>query len=145
MDERYAEETQTLRELLALMHEHDLDTIKVKLGDAIYELSRANSEWVRQADGFSSTSTGESAPVAGPNVTKVLAPLTGVFYLAASPDAAPYVEVGDRVEAGDVLCVLEAMKLFNEIQSDYSGTIVRVVPGNGELVSQGEELFWIEQ
>ena len=52
--------------------------------------------------------------------------------------------MGDRVETGDVLCVLEAMKLFNEIQSDYAGTIVRVVPGNGELVSQGEELFWIE-
>ena len=55
-----------------------------------------------------------------------------------------HVDVGDRVETGDVLCVLEAMKLFNEIQSDYSGTIVRIVPGNGELVSQGEELFWIE-
>ena len=53
MDERYPEETQTLRELLALMHEHDLDTIKVKLGDAIYELSRASSEPAPQADGFS--------------------------------------------------------------------------------------------
>jgi acetyl-CoA carboxylase biotin carboxyl carrier protein len=143
MDERYAEETQTLHELLALMHEHALDTIKVRLGDAIYELSRASSE--PAPDDSFSTSAGESAPAAGPNVTKVLAPLTGVFYLASSPDAAPYVEVGHRVETGDVLCVLEAMKLFNEIQSDYSGTIVRVVPGNGELVSQGEELFWIEQ
>ncbi|MFY9739568.1 MAG: biotin/lipoyl-containing protein [Candidatus Cybelea sp.] len=145
MDERYAEETQTLRELLALMHEHDLDTIKVRLGDATYELSRASSEQAPQADGFSSTSAGESAPAAAANVTKVLAPLTGVFYFASSPDAAPYVEVGDRVETGDILCVLEAMKLFNEIQSDYSGTIVRVVPENGELVSQGQELFWIER
>jgi acetyl-CoA carboxylase biotin carboxyl carrier protein len=74
----------------------------------------------------------------------VLAPLTGVFYRASSPDAQAYVEVGDVVQAGDVICVLEAMKLFNEIQSDYAGTIVRIVPGNGELVSQGEELFWIE-
>ncbi len=84
------------------------------------------------------------APVAGANVTKVIAPLTGVFYRASSPDAPAYVEVGDGVGVGDVLCVLEAMKLFNEIQSDYAGTIVRIVPGNGELVSQGEELFWIE-
>jgi acetyl-CoA carboxylase biotin carboxyl carrier protein len=144
MDERYPEETQTLRELLALMQEHDLDTVKVKLGDAVYELSRASSEPAPQADGLSSTAAGERTPAAGANVTKVLAPLTGVFYLASSPDATPYVEVGDRVETGDVLCVLEAMKLFNEIQSDYSGTIVRVVPGNGELVSQGQELFWIE-
>jgi acetyl-CoA carboxylase biotin carboxyl carrier protein len=144
MDEHYAQETQTLRELLALMHEHDLDTIKVRLGDAIYELSRAGAEPASQPGNFSSAPAGESAPEAGANVTKVLAPLTGVFYRASSPDTTSYVEVGDRVETGDVLCVLEAMKLFNEIQSDYAGTIVRVVPGNGELVSQGEELFWIE-
>ncbi|MGA9946469.1 MAG: biotin/lipoyl-containing protein, partial [Candidatus Cybelea sp.] len=80
----------------------------------------------------------------GANVTRVLAPLTGVFYRSPSPDAAPYVDVGDRVEPGDVLCVLEAMKLFNEIQSDDAGRIVRIVPDNGELVSQGGELFWIE-
>jgi acetyl-CoA carboxylase biotin carboxyl carrier protein len=71
--------------------------------------------------------------------------LTGVFYRSSSPDVPSYVEVGDRVTPGDVLCVLEAMKLFNEIQSDDAGTIVRIVPGNGDLVSQGEELFWIEQ
>jgi acetyl-CoA carboxylase biotin carboxyl carrier protein len=147
MDERYAEETQTLRELLAIMHEHDLDTIKVKLGDAIYELSRRESQPVAPAAHSSSVAPAADDPAAttaGANVTKVLAPLTGVFYRSPSPDAPAYVEVGDRVEAGDVLCVLEAMKLFNEIQSDDAGKIVRIVPGNGELVSQGEELFWIE-
>jgi acetyl-CoA carboxylase biotin carboxyl carrier protein len=143
MEDRYADETQTLRELLGLMHEHDLDHLKVRLGDAVYEISRRAC-----APGSSPPPSlaGEPAqePSAGANVSKVLAPLTGVFYRASSPDAQPYVEVGDRVEAGDVLCVLEAMKLFNEIQSDYAGTIARIVPGNGELVSQGEELFWIE-
>ena len=144
MEERYAEETQTLRELLALMHEHDLDTLKVKLGDAIYELSRRQPDPLPAAAASSPAVAEESAPVAGANVGKVAAPLTGVFYRAPTPDASPYVELGDRVEIGDVLCVLEAMKLFNEIQSDDAGTIVRIVPGNGELVSQGEELFWIE-
>ncbi|MFZ1016805.1 MAG: biotin/lipoyl-containing protein [Candidatus Cybelea sp.] len=145
MDERYAEETQTLRDLLELMHEHDLDTIKVKLGDAIYELSRRGSEAPPEAWGAPAPVSAEETPPAAPaNVTKVPAPLTGVFYRSSSPEAASYVEVGDRVEIGDVLCVLEAMKLFNEIQSDYAGTILRIVPGNGELVSQGEDLFWIE-
>lgn len=144
MDDRYAEETQTLRELLAIMHEHDLDAIKVKLGDAIYELSR-RLEPAPPAEPRSQAAAGEpAAPVAGANVTKVFAPLTGVFYRSPSPDAAAYVEVGDRVQSGDVLCVLEAMKLFNEIQSDDTGTVVRIVPGNGELVSQGDELFWID-
>jgi acetyl-CoA carboxylase biotin carboxyl carrier protein len=145
MDERYAEETQTLRELLAIMHEHDLETIKVKLGDAIYELSR-RSEPPSSAEppGHPMASDEPAAPVAGANVTKVFAPLTGVFYRSPSPDAPAYVDVGDRVQPGDVLCVLEAMKLFNEIQSDDAGTVVRVIPGNGELVSQGDELFWID-
>jgi acetyl-CoA carboxylase biotin carboxyl carrier protein len=149
MDERYAEETQTLRELLALMHEHDLASIKIKLGDAVYEIERRGSQAgqiaATTASAESSVSEQPSPPVATNNVAKVLAPLTGVFYRASSPDAAPYVEIGDRVETGDVLCVLEAMKLFNEIQSDDAGTIVRIVPDNGELVSQGEELFWIER
>jgi acetyl-CoA carboxylase biotin carboxyl carrier protein len=147
MEERYADETQTLRELLEIMHEHDLDLIKVKLGDTVYELGR------RQADPAASlaprpaaaaAASEPAAPIAGANVRKVLAPLTGVFYRSPSPDAEAYVGVGDRVQVGDVLCVLEAMKLFNEIQTDDAGTIVRIVPENGELVSQGEDLFWIE-
>ena len=85
------------------------------------------------------------APSAPPaNVKRVTAPLTGVFYRASSPDAESFVNPGDRVENGSVLCILEAMKLFNEIQSDFAGTIARIVPENGELVSQGDDLFWIE-
>ena len=144
MEERYAQETQTLRELLEIMHEHDLDTIKIKLGDAIYELSRRQAALAHPAVATpSAPREAAAAPAPGANVTRVLAPLTGVFYRSPSPDAAAYVEVGDRVETGDVLCVLEAMKLFNEIQSDYAGTIARIIPENGELVSQGDELFWI--
>ena len=146
MDERYADEAQTLRELLAIMREHDLDSIKVKLGDAVYELSRRNSQAAAPVPYSNATgaAAGEPASAAASNAIKVLAPLTGVFYRSSSPEAQPFVEVGDRVAAGDVLCVLEAMKLFNEIQSDDAGTIVRILPGNGELVSQGDELFWIE-
>lgn len=144
MEERYAEETETLRELLAIMNEHDLESIKVKLGDAVYELSRRSSDAPPATHAAATQAQAETSSVpADANVTKVLAPLTGVFYRASSPDAPAYVDVGDRVELGDVLCVLEAMKLFNEIQSDDAGTIVRIVPDNGELVSQGEELFWI--
>jgi len=146
MEDRYAEETQTLRELLELMHEHDLETLKIKLGDAVYELSRRDPQPAAAAQHLPPAPAADDAPLAAPaTATKVLAPLTGVFYRAASPDVEPFVEIGDRVEPGDVLCVLEAMKLFNEIQSDDAGTILRVIPDNGELVSQGDELFWIER
>ncbi|HKU81938.1 MAG TPA: biotin/lipoyl-containing protein [Candidatus Tumulicola sp.] len=142
-------ELQTLHELLEVMREHDLDRLTVRRGDAVYEIVRRESAGkpaaaggplpAMPAGGFS-----DVPPAAGANTKKIVAPLTGVFYRSASPDADAFVSVGDRVAAGDVLCILEAMKLFNEIQSDYEGTLVRVVPENGELVSQGAELFWIE-
>lgn len=135
------EERETLDELLRIMREHDLDRIKVKVGDATYELVRRGP--AASPNGMS-LSPQPAAVATTANYKRVLAPLTGVFYRQASPDAEPFVNEGDRVEVGSVLCVLEAMKLFNEIQSDYAGTVVRVIPGNGELVSQGEELFWIQ-
>ena len=147
-------DTETIQELLEIMHEHDLDRIKVKVGDAVYELVRreAGTQMVMAAapaapahHPVTGTITEAHAPAASApaNVKRVTAPLTGVFYRSPSPDAESFVNDGDRVEVGAVLCILEAMKLFNEIQSDYAGTIVRIIPENGELVSQGEELFWI--
>ena len=56
----------------------------------------------------------------------------------------PFVEVGSRVEAGDTVCVLEAMKIFNEITSDYAGVVTRIIPENAELVALDDDLFWIE-
>lgn len=144
MDDHESEQ-QTLRELLALMREHDLDRVKVRLGEAIYEIDRRTNDPARAASGPAPAADPvETVVLAGPQVKRVTAPLTGVFYRAASPDAEAFVAVGDRVGAGDVLCILEAMKLFNEIQSDYAGTVARILPENGELVSQGADLFWIE-
>jgi acetyl-CoA carboxylase biotin carboxyl carrier protein len=152
------EELQRLNELLEVMHEHDLDALTLKAGETTYELVRRERGATIDADAFAvlerpapgsgaapgSGSGSSHAAAPSPRVKRVIAPLTGVFYNAASPDSEPFVKVGDRVETGAILCILEAMKLFNEIQSDYAGTIARVVPQNGELVSQGEELFWIE-
>ena len=143
------DEQQTLKELLEIMHENDLDALKVKVGDAIFELVRREPGGVvaavpAPAPAGAAAPAAPAAPAASANVKKVTAPLVGVFYRSAAPDAESFVKEGDRVEAGQVLCILEAMKLFNEITSDYSGIVTRIVPENGELVSLGQELFWIE-
>lgn len=143
------DEQQTLKELLEIMHENDLDALKVKVGDAIFELVRREpggpvAAVPAPAPAAGAPAAASSAPAASANVKKVTAPLVGVFYRSAAPDAESFVNEGDRVEAGQVLCILEAMKLFNEITSDYSGIVTRIVPENGELVSLGQELFWIE-
>ncbi len=74
----------------------------------------------------------------------VTSPIVGTFYRAPNPDADPYVKVGDFVEKGQVLCIVEAMKLMNEIESDVSGTIVKVYPENAQPVEFGERLFAIK-
>lgn len=73
----------------------------------------------------------------------VTSPIVGTFYRAPNPDAEPYVKVGDFVEKGQVLCIVEAMKLMNEIESDVSGTIVKIYPENAQPVEFGERLFAI--
>jgi acetyl-CoA carboxylase biotin carboxyl carrier protein len=71
----------------------------------------------------------------------VTSPIVGTFYRAPNPDADPYVKVGDFVEQGHTLCIVEAMKLMNEIEADLSGTVVKVLPENAQPVEYGERLF----
>lgn len=78
------------------------------------------------------------------NYHAVAAPLVGTFYRASSPDADPFVEVGDRVKNGDVLCIVEAMKSMNEIQADAGGVVKEICVENAELVEFDQVLFKIE-
>lgn len=140
-------ESEKIKQLLEIMHEHDLDALKVKLGDQIFELVRREPSTAPAASSLPAAADSSSqtpAPVAPSNVKRITAPLVGVFYLASSPGAEPFVNVGDRVQAGQVVCIIEAMKLMNEITSDYAGIVTRIIPENGELVSLGEEMLWIE-
>ena len=73
----------------------------------------------------------------------VLSPTVGVFYSAPSPDARPFVEVGDQVKKGDTLCIIEAMKLMNEIPAEVDGTVAEICVGNGQVVEFNQPLFRI--
>lgn len=75
------------------------------------------------------------------DVSEITTPLVGVFYSASSPDAKPYVEIGTKVKKGDVLCIVEAMKLMNEITADFDGEIVDICAENGQIVEYGQILF----
>lgn len=76
---------------------------------------------------------------------EISSPIVGTFYAAPSPDADPYVKVGDKVRKGDVLCIVEAMKIMNEIESEHSGTIVKILGENAKPVEFGQTLFLIEE
>lgn len=74
----------------------------------------------------------------------VKSPMVGTFYSKSSPDAKPYVEIGSKVKKGDVLCIVEAMKLMNEIESEFDGEIVDILVKDGEMVDYGKEIFVIK-
>lgn len=74
----------------------------------------------------------------------IKSPLVGTFYRAPSPGAPPFVEEGDRVSKGQVLCIIEALKVMNEIESDVDGKVVKILVENGQPVEYGQELFYIE-
>ncbi len=141
--------------MLAIVRDHDLDALTVRVGGATYELvarpevayaAAPTAAYAAPAEAAAPPPAQHVAPArqAAANAKKVTAPIIGVFYRAPAPGAETFVEVGDRVEVGQVLCILEAMKLMNEITSDYAGVVRRILPENGDLVSLGEEMFWIE-
>lgn len=91
----------------------------------------------------------EAAPAAAPAETKpaddnyrvITSPMVGVFYTSPSPEADPYVSVGQSIQSGDVVCIIEAMKLMNEIPATESGTIAEICVSNGDIVEYGQPLF----
>jgi acetyl-CoA carboxylase biotin carboxyl carrier protein len=95
------------------------------------------------ADAAAVTAAAVAAEVAAASHT-VKSPMVGTFYRSSSPGAAPFVQVGDTVKEGDTLCIIEAMKILNEIESDKSGTVKQVLCENGQAVEYGQALYIIE-
>ncbi len=146
-----------VRKFIELMNEHDLSEIDLRQNDQRIRLRRG-PEFVTVA-GAAPTPTvttggGGPAPAASTSGAKAAAvedhlllirsPMVGTFYAAASPDSAPFVKVGDQVGPETTVCVLEAMKVFNEIPAECSGKIVAVLVTNGQAIEFGQPLFRVE-
>ena len=90
------------------------------------------------------SATAESKVESAPKGTPITAPMVGTFYSSPSPDAAPFVKVGDSVAAGQVVCIIEAMKLMNEIEAEVSGKITEICVKNGDAIEFGQVLMYVE-
>jgi acetyl-CoA carboxylase biotin carboxyl carrier protein len=97
---------------------------------------------VSSAQETSSAKTEKEADA--PKGKAVTSPMVGTFYSASSPDAAPFVEVGSDIQTGDVVCIIEAMKLMNEIKSEHSGKVTQICVKNGDPVEFGQVLMYVE-
>jgi acetyl-CoA carboxylase biotin carboxyl carrier protein len=141
-----------LRELIRLLDEANLTEIEVEQDDDRIRVRRDPAPIV---SGESLTPPNEPARATRPippaavaelddGETYVTSPFVGTFYRAPSADGNPFVEVGDVVAPGQVLCIVEAMKLMNEIEAEVAGTVVEVLVDNGKAVEFGDRLFLIE-
>jgi acetyl-CoA carboxylase biotin carboxyl carrier protein len=146
-----------VKRLLAFMQENGLEEFEYERGGVHIRLKKASGVPV-PATALASPSVEAAAPVASdpasprdqgkpsPAVAEVhliKSPIVGTYYSAPSPEAEPFVTVGSRVESGQVLCIIEAMKLMNEIESDVAGEVVQILVENGHPVEYGEPLFGI--
>ncbi len=127
-----------VKKLIEMLEASNLGELEIREGEESIRISRG-----------SSVVTAAAAPVAAearPAQTghPVASPMVGTFYRAPSPDAHPFVEVGSTVSVGDPLCIIEAMKMLNEIEADRAGVVRAILKENGQPVEYGETLFIIE-
>ena len=148
-----------VKKLIELLDESGIAEIEIKEGEESVRISRysagappvpavAPAPVVVAAAAPAAAHADVAAPAAAEpeeDGYEVAAPMVGTFYASASPGAAPYVQVGDRVNEGDTLCIIEAMKMMNQIEDDVSGVIKSIRVQNGEAVEYGQTLVVIDQ
>jgi acetyl-CoA carboxylase biotin carboxyl carrier protein len=151
-----------LERLIRTLDESGLDSLEIERGGTRLRLARTPDMYAAPAAApmavhaapaaapVASTAPAASAAeapapeAAAPSGTPIESPMVGTFYRAPAPDAPAYVEVGQKVSKGDTLCIIEAMKLMNELEAEVSGTITAVLVENGEPVEYGQTLFRIQ-
>ena len=140
-----------VKKLIEMLESSELEEIEIHEGEESVRLVKNKTETVvthqvqpNQLDKVveSSEQSQKSAPLIENSEGEVItSPMVGTFYAAASPGAKPFISVGDEIQEGDVVCIVEAMKMMNEIKSDYSGKVISVLAENSEPVEFGQALF----
>jgi acetyl-CoA carboxylase biotin carboxyl carrier protein len=147
-----------LESLAELVRRHDLHELEVSRPDLHIRIGRGGAVTSSHL-AAPSVSAAAALPVPAPvtplaapaaatsdgNVSYITSPFVGTFYRSPSPDSAPFVDVGTHVKKGQVLCIVEAMKLMNEIEAEVEGTIVQLLVENGQAVEYGEPLYKLRQ
>ena len=138
-----------IKKLIEMLQESDLTEIEVTEGEEAVRISRKSLNDIvvekptseRKVESIVSTETKETAVSGSKTITS---PIVGTFYRRPAPDKDPYVKVGDVIDAGQIVCIVEAMKMMNEIKSEFSGKIVSIEVEDGEPVQFSQDLITLE-
>lgn len=135
-----------IKKLIDDMGNSKIDELKIEFPDGIKISMKKDKTQVAPivpAEPVQHISVPEKKEIVQEEYKIVKSPMVGTFYSKSSPNAKPYAEVGQKVKKGDILCIVEAMKLMNEIESEYDGEIVEICVNDGEMVDYGKPLFKI--
>ncbi len=136
--------TKFIESLADILNEKGLTAVEVWEGETKIRLEKnlyVRAETASAPFVHETTASCERKVTSTDSYTEIKSPMVGVFYTSPTPDAKPFVNVGDNVKKGDVLCIIEAMKLMNEITSECDGEIAEVCVGNGDVVEYSQVLF----
>ena len=141
---------QTIQQLVQIMREEELAEIEVRRLFSSVRVRRPGGDPALMAAAYAppapaaaaESKEGEAAPAA--NLVAIKSPMVGTFYRSPAPDADPYVEENTTIDVGQTVCIVEAMKLMNEIESDVKGRIASILVENGQPVEYGQVLFQVE-
>ena len=139
-------ETKKLKELIKFMNDNNLCELEIEEEDKCIRLKKNSSTQpvVVSSAPLPASSPAPESQKSKKNILEIKSPMVGTFYAAPSPGAKPYASIGDLIKPGKVVCVIEAMKLMNEIKAEVSGKIVQILAENGETIEFGQTLFTIE-
>lgn len=147
----------TIRKLMELLEESTISKLEIKEGELEIKISKtmagqavvaspmpATTPIIEAKSNLASPSNTEGAEAVADEGEKVTSPMVGTFYGSASPDSPPFVKIGSKVKVGDTLCILEAMKIMNSIESEIEGVVKQILVKDGSPVQYGQLLFIIE-
>lgn len=148
-------ELDKIRELVRLVEESQIQELELSNRGETIRIAKAGAVApimmqapaatpAAAASGTAAASTGSAAPAEPSSGREVTCPIVGTFYRSPSPESDPFVKVGDRVAVGDVLCIVEAMKVMNEIEAEFAGTVRECLVENAQPVEFGQPLFRVE-
>ena len=139
-----------IKDLITILNNTDIETIEIEKSDIRIMITKGSlgsnsTPKLEKTTRHEIVESKENSTAIDNQIYIVKSPMVGTFYVSSSPDAAPFVKVGDRIEKGQTICIIEAMKIMNEIESEMSGEVVEILVNNENVIEYGQALMKVRR
>ena len=138
-----------IKELITIINNTDIETLEIEKSDIRLMITKSNHNWhssnLERTAPQETLEIKEASPVIDDQSYIIESPMVGTFYMSSSPDAAPFVKVGDKIEKGQTICIIEAMKIMNEIEAEVSGEVIEILASDEDVIEYGQALMRVRR